>query len=198
MLTENIIGKTVTNIFSLVTMEVGGLDTGECFIELDNETIIDIPFGFDDEILIKELDKKAVSLFVDLSDYPVYHINKDNRTVGEIANKYQKQKRNIVSRLCRYLFGSNIAINDYQVYKIEYREKKIKHIKNRKIVDFLCYSNDNDKGFILLDNGFLITEITVAMHGTGLAGLNLYERINDLINAKGNNYSKLTEIKGFH
>ena len=46
MQTEEIIGKTVTNIYTLVKMEVGGLDTAECFVELDNKTIIDIPSGF--------------------------------------------------------------------------------------------------------------------------------------------------------
>jgi hypothetical protein len=46
MQTEEIIGTTVTNIYTLVKMEVGGLDTAECFVELDNKTIIDIPFGF--------------------------------------------------------------------------------------------------------------------------------------------------------
>jgi hypothetical protein len=62
MQTKEIIGKTVTNIYSLVTMEVGGLDTGECFIELDNKYIIDIPFGNSDDIWLKELNKDAVSL----------------------------------------------------------------------------------------------------------------------------------------
>ena len=56
MRTEELINKTLTNIYSLVKMEVGGLDTGECFIELDNEIIIDIPFGFSDDIWIKDLD----------------------------------------------------------------------------------------------------------------------------------------------
>jgi len=196
MLTEEIIGKTVTNIYSLVTMEVGGLDTGECFIELDNKTIIDIPFGFSDAIWIKELDKNAVSLFADLSDYPVYHVNKDNKTVGEIADNYQRQRRTIFNRLRKVLFGHDIAIKDYQPYKVDYRENKLKHIKDRKIADFLWYADDSDKGFILFDNGYLITETTVANHGTGLAGLNLYKSLNDLTNAKGNDYSKLTDKQG--
>ena len=88
MRTEELINKTLTNIYSLVKMEVGGLDTGECFIELDNEIIIDIPFGFSDDIWIKDLDEDAVRLFADLSDYPVYHVNKDNKTVGEIVGRF--------------------------------------------------------------------------------------------------------------
>jgi hypothetical protein len=196
MLKEEIIGKTVTNIYSLVTIEVGGLDTGECFIELDNETIIDIPFGLSDDIWIKEVNKKAVSLFADLSDYPVYNVNKDNKTVGEIADNYKRKRRSIFNRLRKVLFGHHITIRDYQPYKVEYIVNKIKHLKDRKIVDFLWYADDSDKGLILFDNGYLITETKVANHGTGLAGLNLYESINDLTKEKGNNYSKLTDKIG--
>lgn len=196
MQTEEILGKTVSNIYSLVKMEVGGLDTAECFIELDNEIIIDIPFGFSEDIWIKELDKDAVSLFADLSDYPVYHVNKDKKSIGEIADDYQRQKRTVFNRLRKVIFGHDIAIKDYQPYKVDYRENKLKHIKDRKIVDFLWYEDDSEKGFILFDNGFLITEKTFSNHGTGLAGLNLYESINDLTNAKGKEYSRFTDKQG--
>lgn len=196
MRTEELINKTITNIYSLVKMEVGGLDTGDLFLELDNEIIIDIPFGFGDDIWIKDLDKDAVSLFDDLSDYPVYHVNKDNKTIGEIAQNYQRQRRTIFNRLSKVLFGHDVPIKDYQLYKVEYRENKLKNIKDRKIIDFLWYEDNSEKGFILLDNGYLITETKIAPHGTGLAGLNLYENLNDLTNAKGNDYFKLTDKKG--
>lgn len=196
MRTEELINKTITNIYSLVKMEVGGLDTGDCFIELDNEIIIDIPYGFSDDIWMKDLDKDAVSLFDDLSDYPVYHVNKDNKTIGEITQNYQRQRRTIFNRLSKVLFGHDVPIKDYQLYKVEYRENKLKNIKDRKIIDFLWYEDNSEKGFILLDNGYLITETNIAPHGTGLAGLNLLESLNDLTNAKGNDYFKLTDKKG--
>ena len=196
MRTEEIIGKTVTNIYSLVKMEVGGLDNGECFIELDNNIIIDIQFGLSDDIGIKNLDKDAKSLFTDLSDYPVYHVNKDNKSVGEIAENYKQQRRTIFSRFRKVLFGQDIEIQEYQPYKFDYKENKLRHIKDRKIIDFLWCADDGEKGFILLDNGYLITETNFAPHGTGLAGLNLYENINDLTNEKGNDYFRLTDKKG--
>jgi len=192
MQTEEIIGATVTNIYSKVNMEVGGLDTAECFVELDNNIIIDIPFGFSEHIRVKDIDKDAISLFSDLSNYPVYHVNKDNKTIGEIADNYQRQKQTIFNRLRKVLFGHDTEFKDYQPYKVDFRENKLKNIKDRKIVDFLWYADDSEKGFILLDNGYLITETIVANHGTGLAGLHLYESINDLSNAKGNDYTKLT------
>lgn len=199
MQTEEILGKTVTNIYSLITMEVGGLDTGECFIELDGKYIIDIPFAHDSDIWLKELNKDAVSLFADLSDYPIYHVNKDNKTVGEIAENYQRQRRNVFNRLRKFLFGQDIAIKDYQPYKVEHRENKLKHIKDRKIVDFIWYAEDSDKGLFLLDNGYLISETTVAPHGTGLAGLTYFESLKNLTESRGNEYLKLTdEKKGSH
>ena len=81
---EEMIGKTVTNIYSLVKMEVGGLDTGECFVELDDKYVIDIPFGQSDDIGLKEINPKAENLFADLTDIPVYHVNKDKKTIGDL------------------------------------------------------------------------------------------------------------------
>lgn len=133
--------------------------------------------------------------FADLSDYSVNHVNKDNKTIIEIADNYQLQRRTIFNRLSKILFGRDIAIKDYQPYKIDYIENKLKYIKDRKIVDFIWYADESEKGFILFDNGYLITDTAVAPHGTGNAGLNIYESINDLTNAKGNDYFKLTDTQ---
>lgn len=195
---EEIIGKMVTNIYSIVTMEVGGLDSGECFIELDNKYIIDIPFNNANEIWLKDLNKNAVSLFDDLSDYPVYYINKNNKTVGEIAHKYQRKRRNFFNKLRKLFLGKDVVIKEYQPYKIEYRENKLKYIKNRKIVDYIWYDDDSEKGLILLDNGYLITETNFSPHGTGLAGLNYFENLESLKACRGNDYLKLSDQKGRH
>jgi len=192
---KNLFGKTVTNIYSLVTMEVGGLDTGACFIELDNKLIIDIPFGDSDDVGLKELNKNAISLFADLSDDPVCHVNPGNKSVGEIAGNYQRQSRTFFNRLRKILFGHDLAVEDYQPYEVEHRAHKLKYIKDRKIVDFIWYADDHDKGFFLLDNGYLITETTVAPHGTGLAGLNFFENLENLAASRGNKYLKLTDKK---
>ena len=112
MLIEELIGKTITNIYSIVEYESYGLDKGECFIELDNKIIIDIPFGESDDIWIKDLNPKAKSIFNDLSDYPFYHINKDKKSIKEIADNYQKQKLSIIGRL-KSFFGQEIIIKEY-------------------------------------------------------------------------------------
>ena len=195
MKTEEIIGKTITNIYSLVKMEVGGLDTGECFIELNNKFIIDIPFGKSEDIWLKELNKKAKGLFDDLADYPVYHVNKDNRTIRAVSENHLQQRQSIFSKLRNVFYGKHNAIKEYQPYKTDYRENKLKHIKDRIIVDFIWYAEDCDKGLFLLDNGYLITETVVAPHGTGLTGLNYFENLESLIERRGYEYSKLSDEK---
>ena len=195
MLVSELIGKKITNIYLVYEPEVGGLDKAECFVELDNNAIIDIPFGFSDEIWIKELSKHAVSVFADLSDYPVYHVNKAGKSIGEIAANYQKRKSNFFNKALKFLFNHDIKIKEYQPYKIEHKENKLKYIKDKTIIDFIWYPDDSEKGFLFLDNGYIITETTVSNHGTGLAGLNFFESLDELKSSKGNNYKKLTMLK---
>ncbi|MEY5050015.1 MAG: hypothetical protein RLZZ175_3374 [Bacteroidota bacterium] len=90
---KEIIGKTVSNIYTLINTNVDGLDYVESFIELDNKTIIDIPYGFYDDVWTKKLDKNAISLFTNLSDFPMYKINKDSKTISEITSNYQSQNK---------------------------------------------------------------------------------------------------------
>jgi hypothetical protein len=189
---EELIGKTVTNIYSIIEYENYGLDKGECFIELDNKTIIDIPFGESEDIWIKDLDLKAKSIFNDLSDYPFYYVNKDKKSIKEIADNYQKQKHSLLGKL-KSFFGQEVIIKEYQPHRVEYRENKLKYIQNRLIVDVLWYANEIEKAFIELDNGYIITETTVANNGTGLAGLNYYQTINDLTKRNGINILRLTD-----
>jgi len=190
---KELIGKTITDIYEVQTAGTGDLDSRECFIRIDNDFLIDIPFDGRQNIQTKTLAKNAVSLFTDLSDFTVYHVNKDNKTIGEIAENYQRQKRKLANRLRKFLFGKGIEINEYEPYKSEHKENKLKNIKDRKIIDFIWYPDDTEKGFLLLDNGYLITEITIAPHGTGLSGLNYFETITDLINRQGTGYLKLTD-----
>jgi hypothetical protein len=190
---EALIGKTITNIYSIIEYESYGLDKGECFIELDNKTIIDIPFGESEDIWIKDLDLKAKSIFNDLSDYPFYHVNKDKKSIKEIADNYQKQKHSLLGRI-KSFFGQEIMIKEYLPNKVEYRENKLKYIQNRLIVDVLFYAEEIEKAFIELDNGYIITETTVANNGTGLAGLNYFQTVDDLKKRKGNDILRLTDL----
>lgn len=192
---EELIGKTITNIYILSGIQQDWLDKSECFIELDDDLVIDIPFGFSDSVWIKELDPKAKSIFFDLSDHSVYYINKEEKSIGEIAEKYLKQKRNIFNKIIMTLFGKEILFKEYRPYKIEYKENKLRYIQNRKIIDYLWYNDDLEKGYFELDNGYLISETTLSPSGTGFAGLNYYTTLMDLKKSKGNDFNRLTEKK---
>ncbi|MFD2918611.1 hypothetical protein ACFS6H_02745 [Terrimonas rubra] len=194
---EELVGKTITNIYSIINLEQGGLDKGECFIELDNTIVIDIPFGESTYVYIKGLTPAAKSLFEDLSDIPLYYVNKDNKSIETIAVGYLQQKRSLLGRIKR-LLGQKLTIKDYLPYKIEYQENKLKYIQNRKIVDFLWYEDESEKGFIELDNGFIITETTIANNGTGLVGLHYYEDYSILLELKGNNILRLKDKQYFN
>jgi len=74
-----------------------------------------------------------------------------------------------------------------------------KHINNSQITDLLrgttivgllCYE-DEDRVFIELDNGNIITEITIAPQGTGRAGLWVYDSLTALEENKGKEYTRL-------
>jgi hypothetical protein len=195
MLIDELFGKIITNIYANFGIEQEWLDTADCFIELDNTLVIAFPYGFSEEVWVRELDPKASSLFKDLSDYPVYHVNKEGKSIGEIAAAYQEQKQNIFNRIKKAFFGKEVVIKEYQPYKIEYQENKVKYIQNSKISDFLWYEDESEKGFFLLDNGYIITETTMSPSGTGLAGLNYYESLAALAESKGQGYLRLTESK---
>lgn len=113
-------------------MEVGGIDSGECYLEIDNEMIIHIPFAFDDNLSLKVLDKDATSLFADFSDYPVYYLNNETKTAGEYVDNFQLRKPTFFNRLRNKLFGHEIAKKYLQPLKVDNRENKLKNIKNRK------------------------------------------------------------------
>src|SRR6218665_727302 len=74
-----------------------------------------------------------------------------------------------------------------------------KHINNSQITDLLrgttivgllCYE-DEDRVFIELDNGNIITERTIAPQGTGRAGLWVYDSLTALEENKGKEYTRL-------
>jgi hypothetical protein len=192
MFTKELIGRKITNIFTLVNYESYGLDTAENFVELDHKTIIGIPFSDQEEVWIKNLNPDAISIFKDLTDEMLYYVNKKEKTIGELANKYRKEKKSLLGRL-KTLIGINIVINDYKPYKVESREYKAKYIQNRTIVDIIWYADEIEKSFIELDNGYVITETITAMNGTGLAGLNYFETLDSLTKTKGLNFMRLTD-----
>ncbi len=188
MLLKQLIGKTITDIYLRVEQK-NGLDQGECFIELDEHTIVDIPYGGTEEVWEKPLDKKAVSIFEDLSDIPVYHVNRQGKTIQEVSSASQEENQGFLRKLMNHFFGKPFP-KEYEPYQVTWVENKLRYLKDRKILEYLWYPEETEKGFFLLDNGYLISEQTVAPHGTGLAGLHYYESMDLLEHARGKGYLK--------
>jgi len=195
MLIKDIIGKTITDIYCIYGVQDGWLDTAECFIELDKAFYIDIPDGEAESVWVRELDPAAKTIFGDLSDIPEYYVNKEGKSISEISEAYQKRKRNIFNRVKKILFGYEVPIKEYQPYKVEYHENKLKYLHNRIIVDYLWENEGFDKGFLALDNGYFISEQTMAPSGTGLAGLHYYDSLESLKKRKGENLSRFSDKK---
>jgi hypothetical protein len=193
MLVKDLIGKKITNIYQIVEYEFYGLDQGEAFIELDNNPIIDLPYDIYDEeetLWEKELKADAVSLFSDLSDRAFYHLDKDGKRIIEI------EKNVIITRFSfwervkhffetdKWLPAVKKTVEETEVYKADYFENKFKYIKDRIITDVLFY-NDHEKAFLELDNGYIITEVTAGMNGTGRVGIHIFDNLTELIKRKG-------------
>lgn len=197
---QDLIGCRITNIFQIVEYESYGLDTGECFIELDNSIIIDIPQSGWDEVIIKELDEAAFSVFTDLSDYPVYHINEEAPPSPDTEVKPRKEKLSFFEDIFQFLLPRKRAeikpvVTAHQPYTIEYRENRLKYIKDSIIKDLITFGDNFDKGFIELENGYLISETTVSNNGTGRAGLNVYNNLTEVTNWKGLEFKRISDQK---
>lgn len=196
MTTKNLIGKVITNIYQSIKMEYGGLDFGKCFIEIDSIIFFDMPFGPEDDELETIVSADAESIFEDLSDIPFYHVNKEGKTIREIADKYKKQQSSFAGKLWNLFFDSEfLLLKEFKTYKVEFHQNKLKHIKNKKIIDFFWYDEEIEKGFLLLENGYIITETLCSPNGTGQAGLNIYDNIDELISIRGEDFLKLSDYQ---
>ena len=191
MKTQEIIGRIITDIFVWSKMEVGGLDEAEVSIQLDNGKLIGIPWDFESENIEKELRTDSESLFSDLSDIPVHSVNPEGKTIQEVLDAKNKRESSFLGRLKKAVgLGEGIPI-EYKVYKTEYRENKLKFLKNQGIIDFLMFEDSDSVGFIELENGYIITETIMSPHGTGMAGLNYYESLQDFEESCGDEYKRM-------
>ena len=203
MLLEELIGRTITDIFQIVEYENYGMDKGECFIQLDNNLIVDIPHSWDnfnDEVRIKELNVKAISLFENLNDYPFYHVNKERKSIKEIVEKYADKKPSLFQKVKQLIGGQKPIVQpkhiaEYEPYKVEYIENKLKYVKDRMIKDLFTFAEDDEKYFLELDNGYYITETNFGMNGTGRVGLNVYDNLIKITNWKGKEFNRISDQK---
>jgi len=161
MLTVELIGKKITNIYEYAEFEQYGLDKGEAFIELDNSIIIRLPFAHDDEINkisgIKELSPKAWNIFKEAEEKP---------------------KKGLALMLAK-IFPKLYTKKTFVPNPIE------PYILHREIVDIVWCPDDVDYAFLLLDSGYLVSEMGVAPHGTGLTGVFILRNLEEFIKCRG-------------
>src|SRR5258706_14718645 len=115
-----------------------------------------------------------------------------------MADKYAVTKLTLLQKMKYYfLFGKipavqRKAIKEYEPYKIEWKENKLKYIKGSVIKDLIIFGEDDEKAFLELDNGYFISETNFSMNGTGRIGINLYEKLSDITTRKGNNFKRIS------
>lgn len=195
MNTKEIIGQIITDILVWSKIEVGGLDEAEVFIQLDNNKIIGIPWSFESENLERKPKKYSESLFSDLSNIPEYHINPDGKSIQEILDAKKNRESSFLGRLKKMIGLGERTPREYRINKTTYRENKLKHLKNQKIVDCLIFGDYDSAGFLELENGYIITETITSPHGTGSAGLNYYENLTNFEESCGTDYKRLVNFK---
>lgn len=98
---DQIIGKKITDIRCLYGQEEGWLDTVICYLQLDHEVYIEIPYGKTKDVLIVEIDPKAKTLFAEI------HKNQKKNIFNRIINKLFVIQDNPLSHL------QNSTIVDY-------------------------------------------------------------------------------------
>lgn len=193
MQAKDIIGKTITDIYQWVEYEIGGLDQGECFLEIDKDFFVKIPYFEDEEIAVENIDKRATSFS---SNQAMETVNKPDKEKNKVLNKGEERRaffRQLGKHLGRMASYEEIAPKS-KPHKTENLSNEILEIKGQRIIDFIWDTEEDKKGLFLLSNGFLITEMSIAPNGLGLAGLNCFENMEKLVNSGQYDYSDLERI----
>ncbi len=197
MQAKDIIGKTITDIFIFLKQEPAGLDYAECYLEIDKSFFVQIPYFEDDEILVEKADERAVSIFSLSGTETIYHVNKEKKTIEDIAKKKGEERRAFFRQIGGHLkkMASLDEIQkEYKPNKTETIQNRLFEIKNTKIIDFIWDTEEDKKGLFFLSNGFIITDIPVAPNGLGTAGLHYFENMEKLVNSGRYDYGDLERI----
>lgn len=144
---QSLIGKVIKDILVIAQpfeeFSDYGLWKADCFVVLENDLIVGIPFHLDDNgAWVRESDPSAVSYFP--------------------KRKWWQRKVN--------------EQND---------------LRGRKITDIIDFPEGDERAFLELDNGKMITEVSVAPPGIHV-GLHVYNSIQDVEKRFGSDYIRLT------
>ncbi|PPK93925.1 hypothetical protein LY01_02147 [Nonlabens xylanidelens] len=196
MNTKELLGERIKDILVWSKMEVGGLDQGQVFIELTNGKTVSIPWDFESENIETKPIAKSESLVMKSSDKIRIESTEFNFPEGKTWKDVREDvKRNQNSTLfgrLKYKLGiKNEIPKKYKSKSTEIIDNEMKKFQNLKIVNFIMFEDYDSAGFLELENGNIITETITAPHGTGMAGLNIFENLKDFEESCGNEYKRL-------
>lgn len=178
---QEIIGKSVTAVYSVIEAVENDMESARVFIELDHNLTIEIPAAGAAHVAVVSPPENADNLFDNLDDFPVFYLD-ENAPQKTAESNFRKIFRRVGS-IFFITMGDGSEIGNY---KVEWEENKLKHVKGQRINDLLFYPGTDEKAFLLLENGYLVSETARAPKSSGLAGLNIYDSLNDLKTQKGN------------
>ncbi len=196
MNTKELLGEKIKDILVWSKMEVGGLDQGQVFIELNNGKIISIPWDFESENIETKPVTKSESLVLKSSDKIRIESTEFNfpegKTWKDIREDVKKNQNSTLFGRLKYKLGIKNGIpKKYTSKSTKIVSNEMKKFQNIKIVDFIMFEDYDSAGFLELENGNIITETLTAPHGTGMAGLNVFENLKDFEESCGTEYKRL-------
>ena len=118
MTIHQLIGKTITALYSDLEMEIGGLDKGQIFLELNHSQIIEIPYSPTDQNLEQKPSEKAQNLLHSLADYPVYSLKPKSESTS---------KPTLFSKIKNRFRGSSKTLGQYQLSGVEFHKNQLKN-----------------------------------------------------------------------
>ncbi|AUC15914.1 hypothetical protein BTO06_12465 [Tenacibaculum sp. SZ-18] len=193
---KELLGERIKDILVWVKMEVGGLDQGQVFIELNSGKTISIPWDFESENIETKPKAKSKSLVLKSSDKIRIESTEFNFPEGKTWNQVREevsrnQNSTFFGRLKYKLGFKNGIPKRYTSKSTEIVDNEMKKFANLKIVDFIIFEDYDSVGFLELENGNIITETLTAPNGTGMAGLNIFENLKDFEENCGTEYKRL-------
>lgn len=196
MNTKELLGERIKDILVWSKMEVGGLDQGQVFIELNNGKTISIPWDFESENIETKPIAKSKSLVLKSSDKIRIESTEfnfpDGKTWNDVREDVKKNQNSTFFGRLKYKLGVKNGIpKKYTSKSIEIIDNEMKSFQNLKIIDFIMFEDYDSAGFLELENGKIITETLIVPHGTGMAGLNIFENIKDFEENCGTEYKRL-------
>ena len=196
MSTKELLGERIKDILVWSKMEVGGLDQGQVFIELNNGKTISIPWDFESENIETKPIAKSKSLVLKSNDKIRIETTEfkfpEDKTWKDVREDVKRnQNSTLFGRLKYKLEIKNGIPKKYTSKSTEIVDNEMKKFQNIKIVDFIMFEDYDSAGFLELENGNIITETITAPHGTGMAGLNIFENIKDFEESCGTEYKRL-------